>query len=72
MKITPTQDFLHGPDRYVEGTEYDVETSLGYYAVGNGWATSPDAAPLDGTAPAESADLEPHDAGGAQAAALEG
>ena len=42
-KITPNQDFLHGPKRYKKGTEYDVEDALALYFTFNGWTTdSPD------------------------------
>ena len=79
MKITPNQDFLHGHDRYAEGVEVDVEPTLGYYAIGNGWAVSPDVEGWSGSVtaatpaePVEPVELEPHDAGGDQAATVEG
>jgi len=40
MKITATTSFLHGRDRYEEGEEYEVDTALAGYFLGNGWATS--------------------------------
>lgn len=40
MNITATTTFLHGRDRYEEGEDYDVDTALAGYFVGNGWATS--------------------------------
>jgi hypothetical protein len=42
MKITVTAPggFLHGRERYDEGKEYDVDTALGGYFLGNGWAMS--------------------------------
>lgn len=70
MKITPTEDFLDGHDRYEEGREYEVDEDLAGRAVRNGWATSPDApaewsgAVAATTLPAEQVEvtLEPHDA----------
>jgi hypothetical protein len=40
VKITPNQVFLHGADRYEEGTEYDVSDADGTYFVNAGWADS--------------------------------
>lgn len=69
MKITATQDFLDGADRYVDGQDYEVEAMVGGYFVRNGWATSPDAPPEWSagvtvmTPPADAeVTLEPHDA----------
>ena len=39
MKITATTTFLHGRERYEEGSEYDVESALAGYFVANGWAS---------------------------------
>lgn len=41
MQITANQDFKHETFQFEAGKTYDVPEAIGYYFVGNGWATAP-------------------------------
>lgn len=47
MKITPTQVFLHGFERYEADKDYEVDETLGLYFVGQGWARAKGAEAVD-------------------------
>lgn len=73
MRITATQDFLDGTDRYVSGEHYELDDERARYFLGNGWATSPDApaewsGAVSGTTFPAEVDIEAHDATSGQSA----
>ena len=52
-RITATTTFLHGTDRFEDGTDHEVPDGVAAYFVANGWAESADVAVELGPAPQE-------------------